>query len=228
MIAQMLKVSGNGARSRKRSVVSGQMTNTRNEWTPPPPPTAPYTTTAKRWRACRLGPGALFGDRPATTGRLANNKSNGTDTSSSSNGDGSGSGNSVSRGDHPPNDTCHPSATPSSARPIPAMPGSATTASATPTSVKPAGNTENRASALETAVTVEPTELLEIGLGAYRKFLADVVKDKIDHAVAILRETGVMVRDPPATSNHYARECKYRLGINTSIQTALMYNVRKF
>ena len=60
-------------------------------------------------------------------------------------------------------------------------------------SAKPAEKTMNQPSALETAVTTEPTELLEIGLGAYRRFLADGVKERIDHAVAVLRATGVMV-----------------------------------
>lgn len=54
-----------------------------------------------------------------------------------------------------------------------------------------------QASALETAVTTEPTELLEIGLGAYQQLLADGVQERVDNAVAILRATGVMVRDPP-------------------------------
>lgn len=94
-------------------------------------------------------------------------------TGGSSNGDGSGS--SGSRGDNPRSDTGLPSAT-------------------------SAGKAINQPSALETAVTTEPTELLEIGLGAYRKFLADGVKERVDHAVAVLRETGVMVRDPPVKS----------------------------
>lgn len=115
----------------------------------------------KRWRACRLGPGALFGDRPVKTGRLANPNIGG-----SSNGDGSGS--SGSWGNKPRNDTGLASATPAE-KPI------------------------DQPSALETAVTTEPTELLEIGMGAYRQFLADGIKERIDQAVAILRETGVMV-----------------------------------
>lgn len=141
----------------------------------------------------------MFGDRPAKTGRLANSKPD--IIGSSSNGDGSGSGGSGSRGDHPPGDARLPSAkpisaTPLSAKPAAATPAAATLAAATPASVTPAGEMLNRASALETAVTTEPTELLEIGLGAYRKYLSDGVKEKIDHAVAILRETGVMVGGP--------------------------------
>lgn len=115
----------------------------------------------KRWRACRLGPGALFGDRPVKTGRLANPNIGGS--SNGDNGGGSGSG-----GETPRNGTGLPSA-------------------------KIAEKTMNQSSALETAVTTEPTELLEIGLGAYHRFLAHGVKERIDHAVAVLRATGVMV-----------------------------------
>lgn len=50
------------------------------------------------------------------------------------------------------------------------------------------------APALETAVSAERTELLEIGANAYRRLLAKGVKKRIGGAVAVLRATGALVR----------------------------------
>lgn len=48
--------------------------------------------------------------------------------------------------------------------------------------------------ALETAITVEETELLEIGFSSYRRYLADAVKKRTSWAVAVLKATGALVR----------------------------------
>lgn len=48
--------------------------------------------------------------------------------------------------------------------------------------------------ALETAVTTERAELLEIGMNTYRQVLEELVRDRSDRSVAVLRATGAMVR----------------------------------
>lgn len=103
----------------------------------------PLTTPARparitRWKACRLGAGALFGDRPEVG-------SNATTTG------------------------------------LTQPPGAAT---------EPPG----AGPALETAVTAEETELLEIGSTSYHRLLAAGVREREGRAVAVLRATGAMVR----------------------------------
>lgn len=49
------------------------------------------------------------------------------------------------------------------------------------------------APAIETAVTVEPTELLAIGAQAYGLLLADGARRRLDEAVTVLRATNTMV-----------------------------------
>lgn len=83
-----------------------------------------------RWRACRLGPGALFGDRF---------------------GDSFGPG------------------------------------------IGSTDEHQENQSALETIVTTETTELLEIGIRTYRELLAVGVRERLSAAVAVLRATRVLV-----------------------------------
>ncbi len=47
--------------------------------------------------------------------------------------------------------------------------------------------------ALETAIIVEETELLEIGVSSYRRYLADGVKERTRWAVAVLKATSALV-----------------------------------
>ncbi|CAM9847508.1 unnamed protein product [Ectocarpus sp. 4 AP-2014] len=106
---------------------------------------------APRWKACRLGAGALFGDRPEA-----------------------GS---------------NPSTTTGLSQP----PGAA---------MEPPG----AGPALETAVTAEETELLEIGVTTYRRLLAAGVREREGRAVAVLRATGAMDGVP---TQALARICRY-------------------
>lgn len=93
-----------------------------------------------RWKACRLGAGALFGDRSVRAPQTARNPSRGTENS-------------------PP--------------PEPEW------------SYSPA---------LETAITAEETELLEIGVSSYRRYLAKGVAERRHRAVAVLKATQALVR----------------------------------
>ncbi|CAM9986920.1 unnamed protein product, partial [Ectocarpus sp. 8 AP-2014] len=106
---------------------------------------------APRWKACRLGGGALFGDRP-----------------------GAGSNATTTKGLSQP-------------------PGAAT---------EPPG----AGPALETAVTAEETELLEIGVTTYRRLLAAGIREREGRAVAVLRATGAMDGVP---TQALARICRY-------------------
>ncbi|CAM9665779.1 unnamed protein product [Ectocarpus fasciculatus] len=105
---------------------------------------------APRWKACRLGAGALFGDRPGV-------RSNATTTG------------------------------------LTQPPGAAT---------EPPG----AGPALETAVTAEETELLEIGSTSYHRLLAAGVREREGRAVAVLRATGAMDGVP---TQALARICRY-------------------
>lgn len=58
------------------------------------------------------------------------------------------------------------------------------------------------APAIETAVTVKPTELLAIGAHTYGLLLAEGVRRRLDEAVAVLRATNAMVSIPYEISIH--------------------------
>ncbi|CAM9613178.1 unnamed protein product, partial [Hapterophycus canaliculatus] len=105
---------------------------------------------APRWKACRLGVGAVFGDRPI----LASNEA---------------------------------------AQQL--SPG---------TEAPPPGHLSGPA--LETAITAEETELLEIGAASYRRHLAAGVRERLDRAVVVLRATGSMDGVPRPALN---RICRY-------------------
>ena len=64
--------------------------------------------------------------------------------------------------------------------------------------------------ALETAIAAEETELLEIGVGSYRQYLANGVKERTDRAVAVLTATEALVREP--WSRQLRRGLEYRRG----------------
>ncbi|CBN79097.1 hypothetical protein Esi_0176_0057 [Ectocarpus siliculosus] len=117
---------------------------------------------APRWKACRLGAGALFGDRPEAG-------SNPTTTTGLS---------------QPPGVATEP-------------PGAGP--------------------ALETAVTAEETELLEIGVTTYRRLLAAGVREQEGRAVAVLRATGAMDGVP---TQALARICRYGTERSTGPQLA--------
>lgn len=101
--------------------------------------------TSTRWKACRLGAGALFGDRPAPESTAA----------------------------------CSPVAknqtwgTQSETAPAPEW---------------------SSGPALETAITAEETEVLEIGVASYRRCLAKGARERTCRAVAVLKATGALVR----------------------------------
>lgn len=48
--------------------------------------------------------------------------------------------------------------------------------------------------ALETAIAAGKTELLEIGISAYQRLLADGVNERVGRAVSVLRATEALVR----------------------------------
>ncbi|CAM9549549.1 unnamed protein product [Scytosiphon promiscuus] len=111
-----------------------------------------------RWKACRLGVGALFGDRAVLASNEAARRS--------------------SLGTQAP----RPRSTPAS------VPG------------------HLAGPALETAITAEETEMLEIGTVSYRRHLAAGVRERLDHAVTLLRASGSMDGVPtPALG----RICRY-------------------
>ncbi|CAM9556079.1 unnamed protein product [Ectocarpus sp. 12 AP-2014] len=99
---------------------------------------------APRWKACRLGAGALFGDRPE--------------------------------------------------------------AGSNPTTTTGLSQPPGAGPALETAVTAEETELLEIGVNTYRRLLAAGVREREGRAVTVLRATGAMDGVP---TQALARICRY-------------------
>lgn len=100
---------------------------------------------ANRWKACRFGAGALFGDRPVPGSTAAGPQAAGGQT----------------RG------------TESDLAPAPEW---------------------SSGPAVETAITAEETELLEIGAASYRRYLADGVRERAHWAVAVLQATGALVR----------------------------------
>ncbi|CAM9397924.1 unnamed protein product, partial [Sphacelaria rigidula] len=119
----------------------------------PGPRRPPLRNLAPRWKACRLGPGSMFGDRSVFC---------------------------PFSGDTDPHE--------SSVRPVAATP------------------------AIETAVTVGPTELLAIGARAYHLLLAEDEKRRLDEAVAVLRATNAMDGVPTLALQHicrYVTEVRY-------------------
>lgn len=97
------------------------------------PPNECLVHATNRWKACRFGAGALFGDRPV--------QNRGTESEN-------------------------------------ATPASEWTSDP----------------ALETAITAEETELLEIGVTSYRRYLAKGVRERTHQAVAVLQATEALVR----------------------------------
>lgn len=114
-----------------------------------------------RWKACRLGPGALFGNCPSL-----NEHTDGV----------------VEVGRAPRGDSLqwHHA-------------GPNRTGSTDGSNSDVDEHYEYRL-ALETAVTAETTELLEIGPRTYRELLAVGARERVNSAVAVLRATRALVR----------------------------------
>eukprot|EP00903_Cladosiphon_okamuranus_P011664 g10971.t1 len=149
---------GAGALGRRQRLVASEHFEVTLSGSGPGPRRARTRNVAPRWKACRLGAGALFGDRPMQVSTTAGLQATWSQTWRVAS---------------------------KTSAPAPAWSSGA---------------------ALETAITADETELLEIGVTSYRRFLAKGVRERTNRAVAVLKATKALDGVPaPAL----ARICRY-------------------